>query len=135
MIKEKAKLDRIFSEFIRLRDANNEGYIQCISCGKVVHWKESDCGHYVNRAEMGTRFDEKNCNAQCRYCNRFREGQMLGYTQGLLKKYGPGILDELRIKKNRITKLSGFEYGHLIEHYKQQVKILKEQKCKVLSSP
>lgn len=132
MSKLKAKLDRVFSEYIRLRDANKDGYVKCISCGKIIHWKESDCGHYINRAEMSTRFDEKNCNGQCRFCNRFREGNMIGYTQGLMKKYGQGILDELQVKKNRTSKLSEFEYAHLIEYYKGQVKQLKQAKCSVL---
>lgn len=38
----KDKLDRIFSEYIRLRDADNNGYIRCISCGKIVFWKDTD---------------------------------------------------------------------------------------------
>ena len=55
----KAKLDRIFSEYIRLRDANPQGYTVCISCGKIVPWKESDCGHFINRSHMATRFKDR----------------------------------------------------------------------------
>lgn len=33
----KAKLDKIFSEYIRLRDADNNGMVRCISCMKIDH--------------------------------------------------------------------------------------------------
>ncbi len=118
----KAKLDRIFSIYIRQRDADDNGYIRCISCGKVVYWKDADCGHYVNRANMATRYHEKNCNAQCRRCNRFEEGNMLGYTKGLIRKYGEGILDELDWLRHQTSKMTKFEYETLIKYYKEKTK-------------
>jgi len=77
---------------------------------------------------MSTRYDVKNCNAQCIKCNRFDEGNMLGYTKGLVRKYGSGILDELEIKKKSISKLSVFEYNTLINHYKSEIEKLKNDK-------
>lgn len=123
------KLDRVFSEFIRLRDASANGYVRCISCGKIDHWKEVDCGHYVNRKHLSTRWHEKNCNAQCRACNRFDEGNMLGYTKGLVKKYGPSVLDELDMLKHQVSKLGDFEGKLLIKHYQDKLKELKKQKA------
>ena len=124
----KNKLDRIFSLYIRLRDANLQGYTRCISCGKIVPWKEADCGHFINRSHMATRYNEKNCNAQCRSCNRFDEGNNIGYIRGLIKKYGQGVIDELEILKHQESHWTEFEYKSLIEHYKQKVKELHENK-------
>ena len=64
----KAKLDKEFSLFIRLRDAMLNGYFKCISCGQIKPFEQADNGHYINRQHMSTRFDEMNCNAQCRHC-------------------------------------------------------------------
>lgn len=64
----KATLDRWFSLYIRLRDSDANGFGRCISCGKLVHYKEADCGHFINRQHMNTRYDERNCNLQCRSC-------------------------------------------------------------------
>lgn len=122
------KLDRIFSEYIRLRDSNNEGYVQCISCGNVHYWKDVDCGHYINRKHMNTRFNEKNCNGQCRSCNRFDEGNASGYTLGLIQKYGKDIIDILNIAKNQTQKHTKAELEILIDHYKKEVKKLKNEK-------
>ncbi len=124
----KAKLDKIFSEYIRLRDADNNGMVRCISCMKIDHWKNVDCGHFVNRGHMSTRYNEKNCNAQCRKCNRFDEGNSIGYSRGLIKKYGPGVIDELEVLKHQESHLSDFDYEVLIKHYQKEVKRLKEEK-------
>lgn len=112
------KLDREFSIFIRLRDSQN-GVGRCISCGKVVHWKQADCGHFVNRKHLSLRFSEKNCNLQCRACNRFDEGNPVGYARGLIEKYGDGILEELEIAKRQTVKFSKAEIELMIKHYRK----------------
>ena len=124
----KNKLDRAFSEFIRLRDSDKNGYGRCISCGKIVFWKESDAGHYVNRQHMGTRFSERNVNLQCRSCNRFDEGNNIGYTRGLISKYGMKVITDLEVKKHTVSKMTAFDYEVLIEHYKKEVSKLKKEK-------
>lgn len=124
----KRKLDDIFSIYIRKRDANVSGFCRCISCGAVHHWKEVDCGHYVNRSHMGTRYSERNCNAQCRKCNRFDEGNNIGYTRGLINKYGVKILAELEVKKHTYTSMSPFDYEILINHYREEIKKLDKNK-------
>lgn len=115
-------LDKVFSIFIRQRDSDANGLIRCISCGKIVPWKESDCGHYINRKHMATRFDEQNCNAQCRSCNRFDEGNMHGYAKGLRVKYGEDVPEKLFIKHFNTCKLSQTEVNLLTKYYKSKIK-------------
>ena len=119
----KAKLDRIFSIYIRKRDTIG-GYGVCISCGKVIMFDTCDCGHYINRQHMSTRFDEHNCNAQCRKCNRFDEGNIQGYRKGLIKKIGLEAVELLEIKKFNKAKYTEFEYKILIQEYQQKIKNL-----------
>lgn len=117
------KLDNAFSIFIRLRDRlPNSEMIRCISCGKLVHWKESDCGHYINRKHLSVRFNEQNCNAQCRSCNRFDEGNIAGYTIGLQNKYGYQIVQKLLLGKSQTVKFSQKEIDELTKFYKQKIK-------------
>lgn len=124
----KERLDIIFSEYIRRRDADENGYIRCISCGKVVHWKQSDCGHYINRKHNSTRYDEHNCNAQCRTCNRFDEGNIQGYRRGLIKKIGLKATDMLEVKKHNICKMGAFEMEALTKVYKAKLKAIRTEK-------
>ena len=118
----KATLDRIFSEYIRRRDADSNGYVRCISCGKVIHWKDSDCGHYINRQHNSVRYDEMNCNAQCRKCNRFDEGNIQGYRKGLIKKYGEKAVELLEMKKFNKCKLGKLEINALADEYRKKLK-------------
>lgn len=122
-MKLKEKLDRIFSQYIRLRDMMMPGRVfRCISCGTVMSIRQADCGHYINRQHMATRYSEVNCNAQCRHCNRFDEGNMSGYRAGLVKKYGETKVIMLEAQKNEVRKYSDFEYQALIAHYQKEVK-------------
>lgn len=132
--KSKEKLDRVFSAFIRLRDAMPNGYVKCISCGKIVPFSDVDCGHYINRQHMSLRFSEMNCNAQCIHCNRFDEGNAVGYRQGLIKKYGESKVAMLESMKYQTNHISESEYQHMIEYYKNEAKRLSSMKgiyCKI----
>lgn len=113
-----AKLDRVFSRYIRLRDCMPNGYFRCISCGQIKPFEQADCGHYINRQHMGTRYHEVNCNAQCRKCNRFMEGNMQGYRQGLVAKYGERRVLVLESMKSQTRKYSDFELTELSKYYK-----------------
>ena len=124
---KKAKLDKVFSKYIRLRDMMSGGVFRCISCGHLKPIKEADCGHYINRQHMATRFSEINCNAQCKACNRFDEGNIQGYRRGLVAKYGEEKVLLLEAQKYEVRKYSEFEYDVLIKHYQDEIKkLLKE---------
>jgi len=118
-----AKADKIFSEFIRQRDADQNGLIKCY-CGRLVHWKDADASHFVSRQYLQKRFDEKNVHASCRKCNRFLEGNKEMYSLFLIKKFGPTIFEELN--KDKDKPYWGFPYEKIIEEYKI--------KCKTLTS-
>lgn len=119
----KGKLDRVFSQYIRLRDMlPNTTAFKCISCGSILPIYKADCGHYINRQHMSTRYSEINCNAQCKKCNRFDEGNMSGYRNGLVEKYGMNKVVFLESQKNEFRRYEKYEYEALIEHYKAEIK-------------
>lgn len=121
-------LDSIFSQYVRLRDADQYGMIHCISCGKRINWKYADAGHFVSRRHLSLRFDEKNVNAQCPECNRFKSGNLEKYKRGLIIKHGRFIVDYIENKKNEIRQFNDFEIELMCLHYKKQVKILQQNK-------
>lgn len=124
-----ARLDEAFSMFIRLRDSSPSGTsFKCISCGRILPFEQADCGHYINRKHMSLRFSEKNCNAQCRSCNRFDEGNIQGYRRGLIMKYGEPTVLWLESAKNQTNKISGFDLQAMLDYYRREVKKLKKEK-------
>lgn len=117
-------LDKVFSEYIRRRDCDGGEYGQCISCGKIVHWKNADAGHYIDRDNMATRFDEQNVHLQCRSCNRYQDGNKLQFALGLENKLGCGIIDTLERRKNLTLKYANYEILELVKYYRQKIKQL-----------
>lgn len=126
------QLDKVFSQFIRLRDANKQGVCKCCTCGKLMVWKHpkgtTHAGHFVNRKHMATRWDEKNVHAQCVKCNSFDEGRQRQHGIFIDKKYGEGTADYLEGKGRSYCKWQEFELKEKIEYYKKEVKRLKKEK-------
>lgn len=108
----KNKLDKVFSIYIRQRDKG-----RCFTCGIKKNIKELDCGHYIKRQHLATRWLEENCAAQCWSCNRFRDGNKERYAVELEKKYGHGILQKLEQIKNKGRKFKVAELEELIKKY------------------
>ena len=123
------KADDAFSLYIRTRDSQAyEGRaFKCISCGRVLPIDQADAGHMINRAHMSLRFNECNVNAQCRFDNRFREGDYSGYRKGLIEKIGEQKVLLLEAQKNLTNKITNFELDIRAKHYKAETKKFKYQ--------
>lgn len=124
----KKSADRWFSKFIRLRDSDSNGLIQCITCGKVTHWKRAHAGHFMSRRFESTRYDEKNVASQCVSCNTFGQGQQFKFGQWIDKTYGKGTAEKLEIKSKQLCKRKKFDYEVLSDTYKKKVKELAKDK-------
>ena len=116
----KRNLDNIFSKYIRMRDTE-DGYGACISCKKVFPYEKLDCGHFIGRAKLKTRWDERNCNGQCQNCNRFRDGEQALYLVALEEKYGREVVDELMAARYQTFKVNRQFYVEMIEKYKSLI--------------
>jgi hypothetical protein len=127
--KLKKELDKIFSVFIRLRDATDEGMVQCFTCGTVKHYKSGmQNGHFQSRSHLATRFDEHNCQAQCVGCNMFKQGEQYKFGLNLDAKYGEGEAEELESLAKSTVKFSSYDYEEKISYYKSAVNKLKKEK-------
>ena len=115
------ELDKWFSRFIRLRDSDENGFLQCCTCERPFYWKAVDCGHYSKR-NKAHRFNEKNCNGQCRYCNDALKGEADKHAAYIDKKHGEGTAEFLRGTENKLRELNRFEYIELVKEYKQKTK-------------
>ena len=122
------KLDKVFSQYIRLRDAFPNGTFRCISCGRIKPFEQADAGHYHSRRHMSTRFDELNVSSECRACNRFSADHLIGYRENLIKKIGIQRFQLLEVKAHSTKKWSCFELEQLIKYYTILVKKLSDEK-------
>ena len=114
-------LQRVFNEFIRLRDVD----LPCISCGRY-HKGQYHAGHYRSvGACPELRFNEDNVHKQCSACNSYLSGNILEYRLGLIEKIGLDRVEFLERKDHPPLKLSVEEIKDLIKVYKAKCKELK----------
>jgi hypothetical protein len=102
------------SLYIRQKYADN-GMVKCVSCGKFIYWKDSDCGHFVPKARgAAVRYVEENVHPECHYCNRFDEGHLIEYTRFMIDFYGHEKIDELKSEARKT--LSPTQKRELVEN-------------------
>ena len=126
--KLKKELDKWFSLFIRLRFATKEGAVQCVTCGKVAHYKQMHNSHFQSRKHLTTRWNEINCQVGCVKCNVYNYGEQYKFSIYLDNKYGEGTAQELEFLARQITKVSRSDYEEKISYYKDAVNKLKKEK-------
>jgi hypothetical protein len=125
------KLNRVFSKYIRFRDAlKTTGTLEacvCVTCGKQKSIAQIDAGHCFRRGRDGTKYEETNVHGQCRGCNGEQHTFGRQYTHKMYIKMTHGE-EEL----NRLQYLSGKLviqrrddwYLEKIEYYSQKLKAM-----------
>lgn len=119
--KLKKKLDIIFSQYVRVKNMNEDELVKCFTCDSVRHYKKMHNGHFQVRQHMATRFDELNCQPQCPSCNTFHEGEQFKFAQELDKKFGRGVAQELQTRAMTTVKLDVHWYEQMIEKYRTKL--------------
>ena len=122
--KLKKKLDVLFSQYIRRRNADHLGRVKCFTCGIEKHWKEQQAGHFQSRSHHSTRRDEVNVQVQCVKCNMYRQGEQDKFGMYLDQRFGDGTAEELEYRAKTIVKLNRVDYEEAIERYKQKIREL-----------
>lgn len=127
-----SKLDRVFSRLVRMKHADNDGTVSCVTCGKRAHWKEVHAGHFVKRQHMSLRWDERNVMPQCVRCNLHMGGRQDDYAAYIVNEYGHATFADLIAKKHETKKWTRAELQELIETYTARVAALESSgKCGV----
>lgn len=145
------KLDRLLSLYVRMRDSREFNYthFRCISCGRILPIDQADLGHFFSRRHMSLRFDTRNCNAECKRCNRFDSEHLVGYQRNLILKLGmlafkqkhpnevPNMeevkvlgkqqIDLMEVEKYQAKKWSVFELQQLYQYYAALIVKMREE--------
>lgn len=119
-------LDSLFSTYIRLKNADEDGYVLCCYCGGRLHWSEAQNCHYVGRRHRTLRWNELNCSPGHGSCNG--ADIILGYTQYMAARYGPDVFQLLTTHKNSREKITPVERKIMADNYKAKIKELKKEK-------
>jgi len=116
----KAKKDKLWeltSKYIRLRQADQNGNVNCVTCGQQMYWEKdgAQAGHFVPQAQGdAVRFDLRNIHVQCFRCNINLGGNGPEYNAFMLKTYGQETIDELRRLSNTTVKYTEADFDDMI---------------------
>ena len=118
----------ICSQYVRMRDClkatGSLDYGNCITCSRLVRYKEAHAGHFVGRGHGATLFDETNVHLQCARCNCFGGGEVLKYRREIIRLYGEGYDIQLEEKAMETKHFTVDELIELKAYYTQKVKEL-----------
>ena len=120
--KMRAKLDKIFSLYVRLKNADNSGNVECFTCGITKHYKKIQAGHFQSRRYMNTRWSEVNVQPQCVKCNMFNQGEQFKFAQRLDMEYGEFTAETLEQKARKNSTLKRLDIEYLLEFYTNKLK-------------
>lgn len=93
---EVEKAAKLLQRLVRLKASDDNGYCQCVTCGKIDHYKNMQGGHFMPRGRTIFKLFEENIHPQCPSCNCWGMKQahyVLRYRQYMADTYG-----EIRVK-------------------------------------
>lgn len=124
-------LDTIFSQYVRLKASDENGYCICYGCLKVYYWTDMQCCHYIPRAHMNTRFLEENCACGCQTCNKHEGGFLSSYSiqfGELIEKNRKGGVEALEEQARMEYNYGISEVKSLISFYSKEVTAMRKTK-------
>ena len=119
------KAQTAFNAYIRARDAGKT----CISCDTQLGSEPNtfDAGHYRSvGSSPNTRYEEKNCHAQCKHCNLHLAGNHVEYRKRLIERIGLEELEKLEAD-NTVRKFSKEELIEIAKTYREKARRLKKE--------
>jgi len=121
----RSKALKTLQKLARISAADDNGYCQCVSCGKIDHYKNMDGGHFIPKGSSNRwALDEQNVHPQCKGCNGFgmKHGSAEAqYTIWMLDWYGKEAVEHMLATKKAPIKYYSSDYREMIEDWGQQI--------------
>ena len=102
-----------WSIHVRQLGMDSQGFNICYTCGRRVHWKEGNAGHYRHDAYD---YDPQNVKFQCVFCNLGESGRADNFYIHLKEEYGEIEAERLR-KRKKWNNYTRTELESIIKKY------------------
>lgn len=112
--KLKKETDRLHSLFIRAKYPK-----ECYTCG--AKGKTLQCGHFISRLYLATRWEENNTRPQCVGCNIWGGGKPLDFEERLKKELGAEVVEDMKARRKELIVPNRRFYEDKIAYYKAEL--------------
>jgi ribosomal protein L37E len=119
-------LDHVFSQYIRCKYADKDGMVECYTSGKKLKWTEIQCGHFIPRTNLATRWLEANCRPQSMDDNYFKMGNLEVFEEKLHEENN-AVVEYLKELARQINKPTKDELKSLIIEYRSKLNLVKKK--------
>lgn len=125
------KADEVFSKWVRSRDADKNGNVACVCCGKIYNLKDKTLRgdtvvqalHFVVRGVYSYRYSETAVNAGCCYCNldmslNPKDGVAYKqYREYMVSVLGEFLVNQIETEKYKVNRISHSYLEGIIKEY------------------
>ena len=135
---DKSKLlvlaDKLFGDFVKMRDSNEHGDIICVCCGLPFNLKDKDSAgssvvqtlHFISRGVYSLRFSPVNAAAGCTYCNFQMHlnpygKEYVSFRNKVVATVGEIKTSQMEEQRRIINKLSAEDLKEVIQKYSPKV--------------
>jgi hypothetical protein len=115
---------KLFSEYVRRKDADEGGTVSCYTCGKLMFWKESHAGHAIPGRHNAVLFDLDIVKPQCPRDNIFLGGRYEIFTTKLIKENGMDWWEEKLANARKVVKHTRADLEQMISDYQEKLRAL-----------
>lgn len=119
--KLKKKTWALFSQYIRQKYADKNGYGNCYTCGKRAMWKNLQAGHGIGGRHNFVLFMEEVVRPQCSGCNLWGGGRYSIFAEKLIREYGAKKYAELVFQSNKPKQFKIYELEAICDIYKHKL--------------
>jgi hypothetical protein len=116
--KKEDKADKLFSIIVRRLGSDKSGMCKCFTCDTTRLWKHMQCGHFIPRQHLTTRWLLENAKPQCKMCNEL-EGGRYDEFKIRLEAESPGITTFLENLKHTVIDKSTYDLDEIIKNLKE----------------
>tara|TARA_R100001377_G_C3188705_1_gene109635 strand:+ start:324 stop:749 length:426 start_codon:yes stop_codon:yes gene_type:complete len=124
--KEVDDVAKLMQKLVRLKAADDNGYVRCCTCGVVRLWNDRMQGaHFISRGKLATKIMIENCHPACASCNQWAHKTTLGileYRRYMVGMYDEDAVDELEALSRTIKKYNRAEVADIKSDFQAQIK-------------
>ena len=108
---------------VRLKAADDNGYVSCVVCGVTKHYLDGmQGGHFISRGKLATKLMVENVHPECRGCNMPGGGHEAGWSLYMLETYGKDFVEELHNISRGTKKYLRDEIKEITDDFREHIK-------------